>query len=155
MDSKIKTLLEKLNISDESKEYFNDAKLLKIVGNLEKTKYIFYIEINKALPIENYKEFISALKISFESIDYVDAVFTVRNKNNELITDYVKECLNILSSKSAMLKMFLDNKMEYDEDLKIYVDNVAELKKLEEYKLNIEEYLNKVGFDVNINIFVE
>ena len=155
MDSKIKTLLERLNISDECKNYFNDAKLLKIVGNQEKTKYIFYIEINESLPIENYKEFISELKISFESIDCVDAVFTVHNKNNELITDYVKECLNILSSKSAMLKMFLDNKMEYDNDLKISVDNVAELKKLEEYKLNIEEYLNKVGFDININILVD
>jgi len=155
MDSKIKTLLEKLNISDECKEYFNDAKLLKIVGNTEKTKYIFYIEINESLPIEIYKEFINALKKSFESIDEVDSVFTVLNKNNELITDYVKECLNVLSSKSAMLKMFLDNKMEYDNDLKIYVDNVAELKKIEEYKLNIEEYLNKVGFDIDINLLVD
>ena len=156
MDSKIKILLERLNISDESKDYFSDAKLLKIVGNQEKTKYIFYIEMNKTLPIEIYKEFIAALKISFESIDNVDAVFTVLNKDNELIVDYVKECLNILSSKSAMLKMFLDNKMEYDNDLKIFVDNVAELKKLGEYKLNIEEYLNKVGYsDTNINIFVD
>ena len=36
MDSKIKTLLEKLDLSSECKSCFNSAKLLKIVGNKEK-----------------------------------------------------------------------------------------------------------------------
>ena len=49
MDCKIKTLLEKLNLTEECKNCFNDAKLEKIVGNKDKTNYTFYIEINKTL----------------------------------------------------------------------------------------------------------
>jgi hypothetical protein len=69
MDSKINTLLEKLNITEECKVCFNGAKLVKIVGNKEKTNYTFYIEIESTLSIENYKEFVLNLKESFASIE--------------------------------------------------------------------------------------
>ena len=150
------TLLEKLKLNEECKVCFTDAKLVKIVGNKEKTNYTFYIEINNTLSIENYKEFILKLKESFASIQNVNVVFDVSNENNDLLIDYVKESLIELSNKSAMLKLFLDSKIELDEELKIYVDNVAELKKLEEYKINIEEYLNRVGYkNIKLNIFVD
>jgi len=156
MDSKINTLLEKLNLTEECKVCFNGAKLVKIVGNKEKTNYTFYIEIESTLSIEDYKEFVLNLKESFASIENVNVVFGVSNINNNLLIDYVKESLNELSNKSAMLKLFVDSKIEYDDELKIYVDNVAELKKLEEYKLNIEEYLNRVGYkNIRLNIFVD
>ena len=59
MDSKLEILLKKLNIEQEQYKYFNDGKLLKIVGNKEKTNYNFYIELNqynKHLSYLNYFE---------------------------------------------------------------------------------------------------
>ena len=157
MDSKILTLVKKLNLTEECKNSLESAKLVKIVGNLEKTNYCFYIDINKMLNIENYLEFSSKLKKSFSNIDKVSVIFNVENKNYDLIVDYFKTIINILSKESSMLSMFIDNKIEYvDNVLKISVDNVAELKKLEEYKLRIEEYFNRIGFgNLNIEIFVD
>ena len=156
MDSKIKTLLEKMDLNEECKSCFNKAKLVKIVGNKDKTTYTFYIDNENTLSIDSYKQFLSELRKSFSTIENVNVVFNVENQNNDLIVDYVKECFNELSTKSAMLKLFINNKIEYEDELKIYVDNVAELKKLEEYKLNIEEYLNRVGYTgIKINILVD
>ena len=57
MYSKIKTLIEKLNLSDNCTQCLKDAKLEKIVANKEKTNYCFYITINSILDIDLYKEF--------------------------------------------------------------------------------------------------
>ena len=156
MSSKINTLLDKLNLSNNCKKCFIDANLVKIIGNKEKTNYMFYIEIPETLSIEYYKEFIEKLRESFNTIESVNVVFKVSNINNAFFIDYVKESLLELSKKSAMLKMFINNKIEYDNELKIYVDNVAELKKIEEYKLNIEEFLDRVGYpNTKLNILVD
>ena len=88
MDSKMNKLLEKLNLNEECKVCFTDAKLVKIVGNKEKTNYTFYIEINSTLSIEKYKEFVLKLKESFASIENVNVVFNVLNENNDLIIYY-------------------------------------------------------------------
>ena len=51
MDSKIATLLEKLDLSDAAKKVFETAKLNKIVGSKDKTNYCFYIKIDTNLDI--------------------------------------------------------------------------------------------------------
>ena len=156
MDSKIKTLIEKINISEECIKYFEGAKLEKIIANKEKTNYCFYIDIDSTLDISFYDEFISKLKESFSTVENVNVVFNVKNINNDLLLDYFKNIIEFYSKESSMLKMFINNKIEIDNDtLIVYVDNVAELKKLEEYKLKIEEYLNRVGYDVKLNILVD
>ena len=53
MNSKINTLIEKLKLSDECKNCFTSANLLKIVGNKDKTNYTFYIDLNETLSIVN------------------------------------------------------------------------------------------------------
>ena len=47
--------------------------------------------------------------------------------------------------------MFSKNKIIFDECLKIYVNNVAEQKKIEEYKVKLEEFLYRVGYN-NVEI---
>ena len=85
MDSKIKTLIEKLNLSDKCVECLKNAKLEKIVANKEKTNYCFYININDTLDVDLYEEFISKLKESFNTIENVNVVFNVSNQNNDLL----------------------------------------------------------------------
>ena len=156
MDSKIKTLIDKMNLSNECIECLKDAKLDKIIANKEKTNYCFYINIDSTLEIKLYEEFVSNLKKAFEKIENVNVVFNVENKNNDLLIDYLKNIINIYSKESSMLSMFVNNRVELKDDVvTIYVDNVAELKKLEEYKLKIEEYLNRVGYTNKLNIVVD
>ena len=46
MDSKIKILIDKLNLTDNCKKEFEGSKLVKIVGSKDKTNYCFYISLN-------------------------------------------------------------------------------------------------------------
>ena len=110
MDSKIKTLIEKLNLSLECIDEFKDAKLDKIIANKEKTNYCFYIDINNTFQLNLYEEFISKLKESFNNIENVNVVFNVQNKNNKLLIDYLKNIINLYSKESSMLSMFINNK---------------------------------------------
>ena len=57
MDSKIQTLIEKLNLSKECIDCLEGAKLNRIVANKEKTNYCFYIDIKDTLEISLYEEF--------------------------------------------------------------------------------------------------
>ena len=59
MDSKIQTLIEKLNLSKECIDCLKGAKLNRIVANKEKTNYCFYVNINYTLQVSLYEEFIN------------------------------------------------------------------------------------------------
>ena len=90
MDSKMTTLIEKLDLSDECKKVFETAKLDKIVGSKDKTNYCFYVSIDSNLDINIFEEFISKLKISFNSVKNVNCVLKVNNVNYDLVNDYFK-----------------------------------------------------------------
>ena len=157
MDSKMDKLLKKLELSKECIEELKNAKLEKIVANKDKTSYCFYISINNILELHLYEKFNSKLKEAFKNVDNVSVVFNVKNKDYSLIREYLNKILEYYSKESTMLSMFLNNNIEFDGNiLTIYIDNVAELKKLEEYKLRIEEFLNRVGFnDVKLNLEID
>ena len=145
MDDKIQKLIDKLELSSECIKTLEDSKLEKIIANKEKTSYCFYITVKNILPIELYKEFSSKLKESFPGIKNVSCILSSLDNSLELLQNYFIDCMDELSKTSSMLNMFKESKIEViDNNLIIYVDNVAELKKLEEYKLVIEEYLNRV-----------
>ena len=157
MDDKIQKLIDKLELSSECIKTLEDSKLEKIIANKEKTSYCFYITVKNILPIELYKEFYSKLKESFPGIKNVSCILSSLDNSLELLQNYFIDCMDELSKTSSMLNMFKESKIEViDNNLIIYVDNVAELKKLEEYKLVIEEYLNRVGFsNINLKILVD
>ena len=154
MDEKLSILINKLGLSDQAVEELKGAKLSKIIGNKDKTNYCFYIDILTTLSIESFEEIKDKLKNYFSEIENVNVVFSCEKTNVDLLTEYFKSAIKIFSNKSPMLSMFLDNSIEViDNDIKVYVSNVAEVKKLEEFKLNIEHYLNNAGYK-NINLVI-
>ena len=56
MDSKIKILLDKVNIGEDYFQYFNDAKISKIKISSKTNKWNIFIDIDKLLPVDVYKE---------------------------------------------------------------------------------------------------
>ena len=157
MDSKMNTLIQKLNIDNECKNLLKNANLTKIVANKDKTNYCFYINIDTNLDANKYNEFSIALRDAFNTIQNVSVVFSVNKINNDYLIDHVKNILNIYSKESSMLEMFINSNIDInDNNIVLYVDNVAELKKLNEYKIKIEEYLNRVGYsNITFNIEVD
>ncbi len=157
MDSKTKLLIEKLNLDDECKKELNNSKLVKIIANKEKTSYCFCLELDNNLTVENYHQFIDKLKKSFNDVKDISTKLIVKNENKNLLIEYFKDSIIYYSNKSPMLKLYLDNKiLVKDNVLNIYVSNIAELKKIDEYRGKIEKYLREVGYSsVSLKILID
>ena len=56
MDEKIQILLNKINIDENSYQYFSDAKLTKVKVNSKIDSWLIFIEKETLLPIEVYEE---------------------------------------------------------------------------------------------------
>ena len=155
MQDKLKTLLEQIKLPNDLFVFFSEGKLIKIVGNKEKTKYNFYICLNETLPINIYTNFIDILKKHF--IDYkVKVYFVVDKQKNELIKDYYQYLINKNMEEFPLLETFLDNDISYNNNiLTIEVANKAEQMKLESISINLSGLLESVGYNIeNINIVV-
>ncbi len=156
MEVKMKKLVDKLDLSIKCISELEDAQLVKIVGNKDKTSYCFYIDVNSNLNIDSYCEITEKLSKSFSNIDNVNIIINPKNENKDLIMEYINYALENIGSNN-MLKMFVGNKIKILEDnILIYVDNVAELKRIEVHKLDLEEFLNRVGYkNITINLLVD
>ena len=131
MNDNLKKLIDKINLEEKYYQYFNEAKLLKIICNSEKTNYTFFIEIKETLPVELYQHFIELLKETYNDIEKVIVVFQPLNIKNELINEYFKYLMERSSKKCPMLATFVDNNVLLDnKTLLIEVDNIAEQNKL-------------------------
>ena len=139
MDSKLEILLKKLNIEQEQYKYFNDGKLLKIVGNKEKTNYNFYIELNTNIPYLLLEELNKKIKKVYSEFKEVKIILNVNNIDTNLLKEYYVKLIEKYSKKSPLIGSFKDSKIEYNDSLKIYVHNKAEEMKLDSIKENLEK----------------
>ena len=156
MDSKLQLLLEKIHLNHEYYKYFEHAKLTKIVGNKDRDSYCFFIENENTLDPDVYEMFIACLKEAFKNYKNISVHFNCSNINNDHIIDYFKYLLNIYSEESPMLSMFLDNKIEYDNNLiTIYVGNPVEEQKINSYKGKIINDLKDIGYSVDLVIIID
>ena len=156
MDSKLQILLDKIKINKEYYKYFEGAKLNKIVGNKNRDSYCFFIECNNILEIDVYDVFMACLKEAFKDYKDITVNFKCSNINYDILLDYFKYLLKKYSKVSSMLEMFLDNKIEYnDNNISIYVGNMVEENKLKEYKNKLISELYSIGYSVDINIIMD
>ena len=157
MKSKIDTLIDKIKLSDECKNNLVNPKLDKIIANKDKTKYCFVISIDNILLPKFFDEFKDKLKKEFSSIDNVDVNFNVKDINYDYLELYFKKALTYYSKKSSMLKMFLESKIDYENNLiVIHTSTINEIKKIDDYKDKLICYLNKAGFeDINIDTVLD
>ncbi|MDO4962493.1 MAG: PolC-type DNA polymerase III [bacterium] len=156
MDSKINILINKIKVSGECRSILSSAKLDKIICSKDKTNYCFYITFNSNIKLEYYIELESSIKSAFNDIENVGLVLNVVDVNLNYLEDYFKHIISKLSEESYMLKMFLDNKLDIkDNSIIIYVTNEAEYNKLDEYKVRIEDFLNKVGYKIKLEILMD
>lgn len=151
MDSKLQILLNKINLNLEYYKYFERAKLSKIVGNKDRDSYCFFIECDNTIDVDVYDILLLSLRENFKNYKKVSVNLKYSNINYDLVIDYFKYFLNYYSKSSSMLKMFIDNKMDYSEGvITIYVSNCVEENKINEYKDVLIKELNCAGYSVNI-----
>ena len=96
MDSKLQMLLDKININHEYYKFFENSKLIKIIGNRERDSYCFYIESDNTIDIDVYDMFISCLRETFKNYKDVNVSFKCSNINYNLLKIQKNYMENIL-----------------------------------------------------------
>ncbi len=155
MDKKLELLLKQINFL-EYKEYFKDGILERIIGNKDKTDYIFLIEINEILPIEIYNKFNDNLKNSFPTIRNTSSKFKVRKINDDIIINYFNYFKNIIIEKTVSYIIFKELKVNIKENvLEAVVDNNSEKNLFHKLFDIVNKELVNVGINnlkLNVNI---
>ena len=99
MDEKIQILLNKINIDENSYQYFSDAKLTKVKVNSKIDSWLIFIEKETLLPIEVYEELENKKTELDKNASSIEFIFTIKNQdlNNYLILIYFSSKLIIYS----------------------------------------------------------
>ena len=79
MDDKIKVLLDRINIDENSYQYFNSAKINKIKVNSKIDSWLVFIEIDDLLPVEVYKELEEKKMALDKNASSIEFIFDVKN----------------------------------------------------------------------------
>ena len=126
MHDKLKLLLDKIGLESEFYSYFNNGKLEKVILNKQEKKSCFVISVDNTLPLQVFLSLKEKIVPSFsnDSIKEVLVRLNVKNINYDLLEEYYKQIIN--SIPGIAIKIFIDNKIYYDDGIKIEVINIAE-----------------------------
>ena len=103
--------------------------ITKIVGNLEKTSYVFYVDIKETLPIEVYNAFILKLKKTFDKVEKLNVVFNVSNIDFEL-REYIENIDKYILDGNIIS---LDKKYKNSNDYKV-LENITHFSMEDDYE---------------------
>ena len=152
MEANLEKLLNKINIDKNKYNYFENGKLIKIIGNKEKTKYEFIIE-NNILPLEIYLEVSDLLKKTFNITESILIINS--NSNDDNFVYYYRYFIEKYSENSPLLRMFLDSKLELNDKYNIILSNKAEVLKFNTIKEKLQKDLNNAGYKCEINVIID
>ena len=155
MNDKIKILLEKINIDEQSYQYFSGAVLTKIKINPKKDSWIIYIDIDKLLPVEVYEEVEDKKYALDKNASSIDIIYDVKYKKNADYKDYYPYLLKTLKNELKIAEIFEDCMQVQDDKLVLVVANEQEKKKLEKVLAKIHKFYKKINYNEDIDILIE
>ncbi|MGD9760881.1 MAG: PolC-type DNA polymerase III [Candidatus Izemoplasmatales bacterium] len=151
---KIKALLNKLDLQDKIIEEYCQIDAVE-VDKLNDT-WTFFFTFEKVIPIMHFRNFIQKLNnltSIYNSLETVDFRVKFLEMDGDIL-DYYDLAIDLIAKDD---KRVLPLK-EYDKDIdlnviKVYVPNGAVSPQM--YRVNIEEQMKKLGFEVEINIEID
>ena len=114
MEVKLKKLADKLILSDTCIKELDTGKLIKIVGNKDKTKYNFYIELENNITIESFMELKEKLCDYYNNFESVNIIFNVNNLNYDLLLHKAFPDSLVLFPKGRIQSVDLLNRFQND-----------------------------------------
>ena len=154
MDSKIKILLDKINIGQESFQYFNDAKISKIKVNSKNNNWNIFIDKENLLPLEVYKEIEEKKHLLDETANNIELVYNIRNMDLNILLSYYKYLLELIADELGVIEIFEDSLKLDDDFLIIVVSNEVEKEKMLKVLPKIERFYKKLSYNFNIDVVI-
>lgn len=153
MDEKIKILLTKTNVGEESFQYFNAAKITKIKVNSKSMSWNIFIEISKLLPTDVLKELEEKKMNLDDQAKKIEFVFHVLEKDLEIYQDYYKNYLVAkLQNKLQIVELYRECMKIEDNSLILVATNDVEKEKLESVLPEIETFYKKLDYNSKIQV---
>ena len=147
MDSKLVKLLDRLNINKDNYEYFNNAKIDKLVIEKSTNTWKLLLNIESILPYDIYKELLDKLNAELHKNTKLEIISNTNDYSN--INDYFKEIIKNISANSTRYNVFENRELDIENNRAIL--NVYN--KIEE--VNIESIKDKIEKELKKYIFLE
>ena len=91
MDNKIKILLDKIGIDENSYQYFNDAVITKIKVNSKTNNWNIFITKTKLLPLKVLEELESKKMLLDDKASSIEFVFQIEDPDMDEYLNYYKK----------------------------------------------------------------
>ena len=155
MDEKIKILLDKINIDENSYQYFSDALLKRIKINSHNNSWLIFIEKEELLPIEVYEELENKKGNLDEHASNIEFIFTIKNQDLNSYVSYYPYLLQKLKKELRILEIY-EGCLQIDNDfLVLVVSNELEKERLEKCLDKITTFYKRIDYKFNIDIVIK
>ena len=154
MDNKIKILLDKIGIDENSYQYFNDAVITKIKVNSKTNNWNIFITKTKLLPLKVLEELESKKMLLDDKASSIEFVFQIEDPDMDEYLNYYKYLLTLLKDELRVLEIY-EECMKLESGFLILVtSNETEKERLERCLPKITTFYKKMGYNFNIEVIV-
>ena len=152
MEEKMKILLDKINIDEQSYQYFSSAKISKIKIFSKTKTWKVYIDIDKLLPVDILKELENKRMLLDSNASDIEFIFNVSNPDLDIYLSYYKYFLTKLKKELRVLEIYEDAMDIEDNKLILNVSTEVEKSKLNKALPKLLNLYKNVGYDEEIEI---
>ena len=149
MDTKLESILKKINYKNDYFVEFIDAKVDRVNANGSKLDIVIHNKTN--LTTEAYNELEKSFK-DFFNIEEIYLYIIVDEIDNDKLLNEYKNIIGLLKKEKSLLEIFEDSLAFEEEKYLIKVAHEFEKATIEKYIPRITEYLEKRGFDIDIDV---
>ncbi len=148
MDTKVESILKKINYKNDYFVEFIDAKVDRVNANGSKLDIVIHNKTN--LTTEAYNELEKSFK-DFFNIEEIYLYIIVDEIDNDKLLNEYKNVIGLLKKEKSLLEIFEDSLTFEEEKYLIKAAHEFEKVTIEKYIPRITEYLEKRGFDIDID----
>ena len=149
MDTKLESILKKINYKNDYFVEFIDAKVDRVNANGSKLDIVIHNKTN--LTTDAYNELEKSFK-DFFNIEEICLYIIVDEIDNDKLLNEYKNVIGLLKKEKSLLEIFEDSLTFEEEKYLIKAAHEFEKVTIEKYIPRITEYLEKRGFDIDIDV---
>lgn len=149
MDTKLESILKKINYKNDYFVEFIDAKVDRVNANGSKLDIVIHNKTN--LTTDAYNELEKSFK-DFFNIEEIYLYIIVDEIDNDKLLNEYKNIIGLLKKEKSLLEIFEDSLAFEEEKYLIKAAHEFEKATIEKYIPRITEYLEKRGFDIDIDV---
>ncbi len=154
MDDKIKILLDKINIDNTSYQYFNDAKITRILISSKTKCWNIYIDKDELLPINILEELENKKYLLDENSPKITFIWNIKNQNINTYLSYYPYLLTKLKEELKVTEIYENCLKVEDGFLVLTVGNEVEEERLNSCLPKIQDFYKSMGYKFNIEVVI-